>query len=540
MKGLKYKATAASAGIAVGKIRFLEQNTVSVPSYTVYHIDSEIQRYENAKKIAQSELEALYEKARRENSEENAEIFSIHRIMLDDPDLYDATVNNIRDRRMNAESAVSKAEKQFIEMLEGTGDEYLKARSADVRDISERLIRILLGKTAETEIFSEECILYTDDLTPSQAIELDKTKILGFMTAFGSSNSHTAILARTAGIPCIVGCGRLPDTYNGRSIVLDGSTGEYELDPDEVTVSRYKSMLENDRIRKDRLNVLRGMPTRTSEGKDIKLYANIGNVSDIDAVIENDAEGIGLFRTEFIFIGRNQLPSEEEQFRIYRDVLRRMEGKRTIIRTLDIGADKHAEYLKLPIEENPALGLRGIRLCLARPEIFDTQIRALFRASVFGKLAIMFPMIASVWELREAKKRLKEICSKLNEEKIPFDRSVEIGIMIETPAAALCSELFASEVDFFSIGSNDLAQYTLAADRQNPSVSRYYRQDHEAILSLIKMTCDNAHRAGIWAGVCGETASDIAMTRKLISLGVDELSVSPPMVLPIREKIRNL
>ncbi len=540
MKGLKYKATAASAGIAVGKIRFLEQNTVSVPSYTVYHIESEIQRYENAKKIAISELEALYEKARKENSEENAEIFSIHRIMLDDPDLSDATVNNIRDRRMNAESAVSKAEKQFIEMLEGTGDDYLKARSADVRDISERLIRILLGKTTEAEIFSEECILYTDDLTPSQAIELDKTKILGFMTAYGSSNSHTAILARTAGIPCIVGCGRLPNAYNGKSVILDGSTGEYELDPDEATVSHYKSILENDKIRKERLNVLRGMPSRTSEGKNIKLYANIGALSDIDAVIENDAEGIGLFRTEFIFIGRNQLPSEEEQFRIYRDVLRRMEGKRTIIRTLDIGADKHAEYLKLPIEENPALGLRGIRLCLARPEIFDTQIKALLRASVFGKLAIMFPMIASVWELREAKKRLKEICAKFSEEKIPFDRTIEIGIMIETPAAALCSELFASEVDFFSIGSNDLAQYTLAADRQNPSVSRYYRQDHEAILSLIKMTCDNAHRAGIWVGVCGETASDIAMTRKLLSLGVDELSVTPPMVLPIREKIRNL
>ena len=540
MKGLKYKATAASAGIAVGRIRFLEQNTVSVPSYTVYHIESEIQRYENAKKIAATEIEALYEKARKENSEENAEIFSIHRIMLDDPDLSDATVNNIKEHRMNAEKAVSKAEDQFKEMLMATGDEYLKARGADVRDISERLIRILLGKTSEAEIFSEECIIYADDLTPSQTVELDKTKILGFMTANGSSNSHTAILARTAGIPCIVGCGKIPSEYNGKSVILDGSTGEYELLPDEATVSRYKAILESDRKRKEHLNVLRGMPTRTSEGKDIKLYANIGNLSDIDAVIENDAEGIGLFRTEFIFLGRNELPSEDEQFRVYRDVLRRMEGKRTIIRTLDIGADKHAEYLKLPIEENPALGLRGIRLCLARPEIFDTQIKALLRASVFGKLAIMFPMIASVWELREAKKRFKEICSKFSEERIPFDRMIEVGIMIETPAAALSSELFASEVDFFSIGSNDLAQYTLAADRQNPSVSRYYRQDHEAVLTLIKMTCDNAHRAGIWAGVCGEAASDIAMTRKLLSLGVDELSVSPPMVLPIREKIRNL
>ncbi len=540
MKGLKYKGTPASSGIAMGRLCFLEKNTVSVPSYTIYHIESEIQRYENAKKIADSELEALYQKARMENSEENAEIFSIHRMMLDDPDLSNATAKNIRDIRINAESAVTKAAAQFIEMLEGTGDEYLKARSSDVRDISERLIRILLGKTNETEIFNEECIIYTDDLTPSQAIELDKTKILGFITAYGSSNSHTAILARTGGIPCIVNCGRLPDSFNGKNVIIDGNTGEYEIEPNDTTVSHYRSVLETDRLRKERLKVLRGLPTRTSDGKNIKLYANIGNLSDIDTVIENDAEGVGLFRTEFIFIGRNELPSEDEQFRIYRDALSRMDGKRTIIRTLDIGADKHAAYLRLPIEENPALGLRGIRLCLARPNIFETQLRALLRASVFGKLAIMFPMIASVWELREVKKRLKDVCARLSEEKIPFDRSIEIGIMIETPAAALCSELFASEVDFFSIGTNDLAQYTLASDRQNPSVSRYYRQDHEAVLSLIKTTCENAHRAGIWVGVCGETASDIAMTRKLISLGVDELSVTPPMVLPIREKIRNL
>ncbi len=540
MKGLKYKATPASSGIAVGRLRFWENDSVSVPSYTVYHTESEVRRYENAKKIAYTELEALYQKARTENSEENAEIFSIHKIMLEDRDLCEETIKNIKESRMNAESAVSKASERFCEMLEGTGDEYLKARTTDVRDISERLIKILLGRSTSADILSEKCILYTEDLTPSQALELDRSKILGFMTAYGSSNSHTAILARTAGIPCIVGCGLLQSDLNGKEVIIDGSTGEYETEPSAETLSAYRAVLETDRIRKERLNVLKGMPSRTSEGKNIKLYANIGNADDVDAVIENDAEGIGLFRTEFIFMGRNELPSENEQFGIYRDVLRRMEGKRTIIRTLDIGADKHAAYLDLPSEENPALGLRGIRLCLARPDIFETQIRALFRASIFGKLAIMFPMIASVWELREVKKRVNSIRTRFEEERIPFDDSLELGVMIETPAAALCSELFAREVDFFSIGTNDLSQYTLAADRQNPAVSRYYRQDHEAVLSLIKTTCENAHRAGIWVGVCGEVASDTAMTRKLLSLGIDELSVSPNNVLPIREKIRDL
>lgn len=383
-------------------------------------------------------------------------------------------------------------------------------------------------------------MLYTDDLTPSEAIQLDKSKILGIVTAYGSSNSHTAILARTNGIPCIVGCGTIPEIFNGQYIAIDGSTGVYEINPSEATIERYQKLMENERSHRERLNALKGLPTRTSEGRTIDLYANIGNTGDLDAVLENDAEGIGLFRTEFIFMERSELPSEDEQFRIYQEVIKRMEGKKTVIRTLDIGADKHAEYLKLPIEENPALGLRGVRLCLSRTEMFSVQLRALLRASAYGKLAIMFPMIASVWEIREVKKLLKGICRQLDGEKIKYDHSLEIGIMIETPAAALISNVLASEVDFFSIGTNDLTQYTLAADRQNPAVSRYYRQDHEAVLSLIKTTCDNAHKAGIWVGVCGEIASDLTMARKLISLGVDELSVSPPVVLPIREKIRNL
>lgn len=540
MKELNYKGTAASPGIAVGKLSFFKSGISQIPSYMIYHVESEIMRYENAKKIADNELEALYRRALEVSGGENAEIFSIHRIMLDDPDLCDEIEKNIRERRINAESAVSRAADTFIRMLENTNDAYLKARTTDVRDISERLIKILLGKNTDAAVFSEESILYTDDLTPSEAIQLDKSKILGIVTAYGSSNSHTAILARTNGIPCIVGCGTIPEIFNGQYIAIDGGTGVYEINPSEATIERYKKLMDEEHSRRERLNALKGLPTRTSEGKTIQLYANIGNPGDVDAVIENDAEGIGLFRTEFIFMERTELPGEDEQFRIYQEVVKRMDGKKTVIRTLDIGADKHAEYLKLPIEENPALGLRGIRMCLSKTDMFTGQLRALIRASAYGKLAIMFPMIASVWEIREIKKLIKEICRRLDGDKIKYDHSLEIGIMIETPAAALISDILSSEVDFFSIGTNDLTQYTLAADRQNPAVSRYYRQDHEAVLSLIKTTCDNAHKAGIWVGVCGEIASDMSMVRKLISLGVDELSVSPPMVLPIREKIRNL
>ncbi len=540
MKELKYKATPASPGIAVGRLSFLKKNVSAVPRYTVYHIEGELARYENAKRIADIQLEELYKKALKMNGAENAEIFSIHRMMLDDPDLCEETVKIIKERRINAEHAVSSAADTFIRMLEATGDEYLRARSTDVRDISERLIRVLLGKSEETEIGASESIIYADDLTPSETLQLDKSKILAFMTAYGSSGSHTAILARTNGIPCIVGCGKIPESFDGSYIVIDGSTGEYEINPSKETTDDYRRRMESERAHKERLERLKGLPTRTSDGRTVNLYANIGSTSDIDAVLQNDAEGIGLFRTEFIFIGRNELPTENEQFDVYRTVLRRMNGKKTVIRTLDIGADKHADYLKLPIEENPSLGLRGIRLCLARPDIFETQLRALFRASAYGKLAIMFPMISSVWEIREIKGRIKDVCAKLDCERIPYDHNVELGIMIETPSAAVLSDELSAEVDFFSIGTNDLTQYTLASDRQNPSVSKYYRQDHDAVLKLIKLTCENAHCAGIWVGICGELASDLSMLRKLMSFGVDELSVSPPMVLPLREKIRNM
>ncbi len=540
MKELKYRGIAASNGVAVGKLRFLKNSIEKIPSYTVYHIDNEILRYENAEKIADRELEDLYKKAVKNSGEESAEIFSIHRMMLEDPDFHDLIKNNIKEKQMNAEKAVNEASKNFISILESTNDPYLMARVTDIRDISERLVKILMGKTTTSESILEECIIYTDDLTPSEMLQLDKSKILAFITAYGSQNSHTAILARMNGIPCVVGCGTLPDVLDGKYIVIDGSTGEYETDPSEETLIFYKKIMESEKLRKYQLQRLKGLPSRTSEGKNIMLYANIGTRQDVKCVIENDAEGIGLFRTEFIFMEKTSAPSEEEQFIIYQDVVRKMEGKRVIIRTLDIGADKNAQYLKLPIEENPALGLRGIRLCLQKQEIFKSQLRAILRASAFGKVSIMFPMIASVFEIKEVKEIIREIKTELIIKKIPFDPATEIGIMIETPAAAILSDLFATEVDFFSIGTNDLAQYTLAADRQNPSVSRYYRQDHESVMRLIKIVCENAHKAGIWVGICGEIASDISVTKKLVLCGADELSVSPPMVLPIREKIRNL
>lgn len=537
---LSNRGISASNGIAVGKLKFLKNSIDKLPSYTVQYTDSELRRYENAKKIALSELEELHEKAIADSGEDNAEIFSIHKVMLEDVDFNDEVKNNIEKHRKNAEKAVSDASKSFIGMLEATGDAYLMARATDVRDVSERVIRILLGKSTSVNFIDEECIIYTDDLTPSEALSLDKEKILAFMTAYGSSSSHTAILARTSGIPCIVGCGILPEEYDGKQAVIDGGTGGFEIEPTEDTLKHYRALMETEKKQKERLLSLKGLKSITKKGKEILLYANIGGKTDTKAVVDNDAEGIGLFRTEFIFIEKSSLPSEEEQFIIYSEIARKMNGKRVIIRTLDIGADKNAEYLKLPIEENPALGLRGIRLCLFKPEIFKTQIRAILRASEFGKIAIMIPMIASVFEIKEAKRLISEVKNELEREKISFDRSIEIGIMIETPAAAILSDKLASEVDFFSIGTNDLTQYTLAADRQNPAAAKYYRQDHEAVLWLIKRVCRNAHKAGIWVGVCGELASELSMTKKLLSLGVDELSVTPPMILPIREKIRNI
>lgn len=540
MKELKYRGIAASNGIAVGKLRFFKNSMDKIPEYTVYHIESEILRFENASKIADAELLELYNKAVKDAGAESAEIFSIHRMMLDDPDFTDIIKKNISEKSMNAEKAVSEAAATFIKILEGTGEGYLIARATDVRDISERIIKILLGKKTSLNVFEEKCIIYTDDLTPSEALQLDKSKILAFMTAYGSSSSHTAILARTSGIPCIVGCGMLSSEADGKTVVLDGGTGGYEIEPSEETLTHYKQMMEEERLKKERMRGLIGLPSITKSGKKLLLYANIGSKQDIKAVLDNDAEGIGLFRTEFIFIEKSSLPTEDEQFIIYSDLARKMGGKRVIIRTLDIGADKTAEYLKLPIEENPALGLRGVRLCLYKTDIFRSQLRAIFRASVFGKIAVMIPMIASLFEIKEVKRIIKEIKDELEREKIDFDHLIEVGIMIETPAAAICSDVLAHEVDFFSIGTNDLTQYTLAADRQNPTVSAYYRQDHEAVMWLIKRVCKNAHKAGIWAGICGEIASDLSMTKKLISIGADELSVSPPMILPIREKIRNL
>lgn len=538
MRRLKNKGTAVSDGVAVGRLHFLKKGREKVPAYTVYDTDAELIRYENAKRLAHRELEALYSETAKNSDKESAEIFSIHGLMLDDADLNGIVRDCVLEKRINAEHAVEMAAEIFIKQLNGTGDEYLMARTADVRDISERLIKLLLGKTTSSESLDGECVIYTDDLTPSDAMQLDRKKILAFLTAYGSSNSHTAILARTSGIPCIVGCGELPQEADGQCVVLDGGTGEYEIAPSKEILAYYRKITEEEREGRERLLKLRGLPTVTADGKSIMLYANIGDSRDVSAVIENDAEGIGLFRTEFIFMERETLPSEEEQFKIYSDVARQMAGKRVIIRTLDIGADKTVGYLKLPSEENPALGLRGIRLCLYKKDIFRAQLRAVLRASAFGRIAVMLPMIASAFEIREAKRVIAEIKDELLREKTAFDASLELGIMIETPAAAVCSDVLASEVDFFSIGTNDLTQYTLAVDRQDPAVSKYYKQDHEAVLRLIKTVCENAHNAGIWVGICGEIGSDPLMTESLLACGADELSVSPPSILRIREKIR--
>ncbi len=540
MKGLKYRGTAASSGIAVGRLRFLKMDKEKIPFYTVSDTDGEILRYENAVRLAEAELKKLYDETVARAGEDSAEIFSIHRMMLDDPDFDSAVKLNISEMKMNGESAVKEAADSFIKLLTETGNAYLMARGSDIRDISERVINILLGKKDFAELIDEECVIYTDDLTPSEAMKLDKSKILAFLTAYGSQNSHTAILARMSGMPCIVSCGEISQEADGKYVVLDGGTGEYETEPSEETLRYYRGLMEERRQSRERLKELKGLSAITSDGRNIMLYANIGNLSDVKAVKENGADGIGLFRTEFIFMERESLPSEEEQLEIYRDVARQMEGKRVIIRTLDIGADKSVEYLKLPKEENPALGLRGIRLCLYKTELFKSQLRAVLRASAFGKIAVMFPMIASVFEITEVKKIINEVKDELERDKIDFDRSLEIGIMVETPAAAVCSDLLAEEVDFFSIGTNDLTQYTLAADRQNPAASRYYRQDSEAVLRLIRTVCKNAHKAGIWVGICGEISSDPEMTEKLLECGADELSVSPPMILPVKERIRAL
>lgn len=526
-------------GIVFGNIRVYDKEQTQIQRYKIDDINKEILRYDTAKKIATSQLKDLYQKALREVGEANAMIFEIHEMMLEDLDYYDSIINIIKTQCVNAEYAVGVTADNFAEIFASMDDEYMKARSADVKDVSKRLLDILSSSDKDFNVdIDSKFIILAYDLAPSETVQLDKSKISAFVTMEGSSNSHTAILARMMNIPTVVGIKEeIKSSYDGAYAIVDGYSGKVYIDPDKETIERLKNKKKLRDRQKSLLSQLKDKDNITKDGKRIDIYANIANSSDIAAVIQNDAGGIGLFRSEFIYLQRDDYPSEEEQFDIYKDAAEKMAGKRVIIRTLDIGADKKIDYFNLPQEDNPAMGYRAIRICLDRVDVFKTQLRALYRASAFGRICIMFPMIISIEEVIKVKEIINEVKDELKREKIPFSDSVEVGVMIETPAAALISDKLAKEVDFFSIGTNDLSQYTLAIDRQNNKLADIYDSHHEAILKLIKLVVENAHKNGIWVGICGEVASDIELTEVFLSIGIDELSVAPPSVLELRKKV---
>ncbi len=527
-------------GIAIGKIYLYKKQEYVLEKKQIEDAEAEIARFETAKEKATEQLDALYHKALEEAGEEQAMIFDVHKMMLDDGDYLDSIRGMIRDEKVNAEYAVSTTGDNFSAVFASMDDEYMKARSVDVLDISKRVVNVLAG-IVEGGIASEvPVILLADDLSPSETVQLDKSKILAFVTKNGSANSHTAILARSMNIPALVKTDvALLEEYNGVQAVVDGIDGTFIINPDEEMTQKMIRKKMNYEKEKTELQKLIGKDNVTTDGRRINVYANIGNTQDVDKVLANDAGGIGLFRSEFIYLGRNDYPTEEEQFEIYKEVLSRMGGKKVIIRTLDIGADKQVDYFELPKEENPAMGYRAIRICLDRVNIFKTQLRAIYRASAFGTAAIMFPMIISVSEIRRIKEIVEEVKTELTREGISFNR-VELGIMVETPAAVMISEELAKEVEFFSIGTNDLTQYTLAIDRQNQSLDNIYDSHHPAVLRMIQMTIENGHKGGAWVGICGELASDTTLTKTFIDMGIDELSVSPTYVLGLRKAIREI
>ena len=528
-----------STGVAVGPLYFYRRASGEIPRTTVEDSAAELARFEAAKQTAIEQLGKLYEKALAEAGEEAAILFETHQMMLEDLDYVESIQGLIEGDHLNAEAAVSDTSAQFAEMFASMDDSYMQARAADVKDISSRVIGILMG-VAQGGIDSDvPVILASDDLAPSETVQLDKSKILGFVTSGGSGNSHTAILARTMGIPAIIGVGdQLKEAFEGKEVFVDGQTGEVVVEADDVTRERLSKKQSKERARRELLDQLKGKPNETLDGKNMMVYCNIGNPGDMDAVLANDGGGIGLFRSEFLYLQGDDYPTEEQQFQAYKTVAERMGGKRVIIRTLDIGADKQADYFGLDKEENPAMGLRAIRICLTRPEVFKTQLRALYRASAYGKIAIMFPMITSVWEVQEIKRICANVRAELAEEGVPMDDYVELGIMIETPSAVMMSDRLAREVDFFSVGTNDLTQYTLAVDRQGNNLDKFYDAHHPAVLRMLKMAADNAHAAGIWIGICGELGADTSLTETFFALGIDELSVSPSAVLPLRGAIR--
>ena len=532
----KYTGKSIFKGIAIGRILFYSKNQQQVKRTKVENVDAEIERYEAAKQEAIKQLNQLYEKAVTEVGEDNAMIFEVHGMMLEDEDYNDSIYNIIRNDEVNAEFAVATTGDNFSVMFAEMDDEYFKARSADVKDISERVIAVLTGQNQDKSIGEEPVIVVAEDLAPSETVQMDKSKLLAFVTRLGSSNSHTAILARTMNIPALIGV-EIQENWNGKMAIVDGKEGIFYVDPDVATLEYYLEEKKKDEQARELLSQLKGQPDVTKDGHKIHLYANIGSVADVVNVLANDAEGIGLFRSEFLYLEKEDYPTEEEQFQVYKTVAQNMAGKKVVIRTLDIGADKQVDYFNMDKEENPAMGYRAIRICLDRVEIFKTQIRALYRASAFGTISIMFPMIISVNEILEIKRICKEVQNELDQHAIKYGE-VELGVMIETPAAVMISDLLAKEVDFFSIGTNDLTQYTLAIDRQNPKLDSIYDSHHPAVLRMIKMVIENGHKENCWVGICGELAADITLTEQFIKMGIDELSVSPTFVLPVRKVIR--
>ena len=532
-----YKGKSVFGGIAIGKISVYKKDEQLVKRVKIEDADAEMERYTDARNIAAAQLQKLYDKALKEVGEANAAIFEVHQMMLEDEDYNESVENIIHSQMVNAEYAVASTADNFAQMFEAMDDDYMRGRAADVRDISERVITVLAGGAGSGLDSDEPVIIVADDLAPSETVQLDKDKVLSFVTAHGSENSHTAILARTMGIPALIGTGiDLNETVDGKLGIVDGTNGVVYVDPDAELLEEMKKKQQEEQEKKRLLQTLKGKENITLDGQKVMLYANVGNIKDLGIALQNDAGGIGLFRSEFIYLGQDHYPTEEEQFQIYKTVAETMAGRRVIIRTLDIGADKQCDYFELDKEDNPAMGLRAIRICLTRPEIFKTQLRALFRASVYGNINIMYPMIISVDEVRQIKAIVEEVKAELAEQGIEYGNPAQ-GIMIETPASVMMSRELAEEVDFFSIGTNDLTQYTLAIDRQNSKLDKFFDSHHPAVLRMIQMTVENAHKAGIWCGICGELGADQALTKDFLAMGVDELSVSPGSILPLRKII---
>ena len=537
---LKFSGKSVLSGVAIGKLYIFKKQEYTLVKETVADAEAEVARFHDACEKAKEQLGKLYEKTLEEVGEEHAAIFDVHKMMLEDLDYIEAIEALIRDEKVNAEYAVTVTGDNFAETFAMMDDDYFKARSADILDISKRVVRVLAG-IKEAGIDSEEpVIIVADDLTPIETVQMDKSKILAFVTRYGSKNSHTAILARSMNLPSLINTDiELLDEFDGKMAVVDSFHDTLVVNPDEDTLKIAEVDLKRWRDELSALNELVGLDNVTTDGRRVNIYANIGSVEDVDKVLKNDAHGIGLFRSEFVYLESQDYPSEEAQFEAYKSVVEGMGGKKVIIRTLDIGADKQADYFHLDHEENPAMGLRAIRICLERMEVFKTQLRAIYRASAFGKCSIMFPMIISVWEIKKIKEIVEVVKQELTEEGHAIGE-VELGIMIETPAAVMMSDELAKEVEFFSIGTNDLTQYTLAIDRQNECITRFYDSHHPAVLKMIQMTIDNGHKNGIWVGICGELASDLELTETFMDMGIDELSVSPTFVLPLRKKVREI